>query len=291
MKRHDWIWAFLFIGPTVAGLYLFNLYPIFGSFYFSLTKWDPMTSPEFIGLANYVRFFGDRTLGLELFNTLFFVVTLVPLILACSLLLGNALNQKSIFTSFFRTVFFMPYVILPVTTATTWLIMFNARYGFINIVLGMIGLPQPAWLANEWTVRVVIIIVGLWASIGYYGIIVLAGLQNIPAQLYEACELDGGGRIWQFFHITIPLVTPQIFFITVISAISLFQMFDYILIFGRNNIFILDSIRNLAYGIYERGFTFMEMGYASAKAVLFCMLILFITILQYIGQKKWVHYG
>jgi len=290
-KRKDWLWALLFIGPTVGGLYLFHIFPVFGSVYISLTRWNHLTSPEFIGLANYIRLFSDPAIGRELLNTLFFVVTLVPTVMIFSLLLANFLNKKTALSGFYRTAFFMPYVVLPVVSAIVWYIMFNSRYGFINLVLGAMGLPQPAWLANELLVRMAIIIVTLWAAAGYYAIIILAGLQNIPDQYYEACELDGGSGITKFFHITIPLVTPQLFFVAIISTIGLFQMFDYVFIFGKSNVFVRENIRTMAYGIYERGFTYLEMGYASAGAIIFCVLVLLVTLLQNIGQKKWVHYS
>lgn len=162
------------------------------SIYISLTKWNHLTSPEFIGAANFVRLFLDPVVYREFFNTLFFMLIMVPLIIVLSLFLANALNKKTPFTGFFRTVFFLPYVLLPVVSALVWLIMFNSRYGLINTLLGRLSLPQPSWLADEWLVRMAVVVVGLWASVGYYAVIILAGLQNIPRQYYEACELDGG---------------------------------------------------------------------------------------------------
>lgn len=291
IKRNDWRWALLFVGPTVLGIYLFFIYPIFGSVYISLTRWNHLTKPEFIGLANYAKLFTDAGVGRELLNTLFFVVILVPLVMFFSLVLANFLNRKTALTGFFRTAFFLPYVMLPVVTAIVWYIMFNSRYGLINTTLGRLGLPQPAWLANEVLVRLAIIVVTLWGAVGYYGVIILAGLQNIPKQYYEACELDGGGGLKKFLHITVPLVTPQLFFVAVISAIGLFQMFDYVFVFGKSNTFVRENIRTMAYGIYERGFTYLDMGYASAEAIVFCALVLIATAIQNAGQKRWVHYG
>jgi multiple sugar transport system permease protein len=290
-KIKEWLWAFLFIAPTVAGLYIFFLYPMLSSVYISLTKWNHLTQPEFIGILNYTRLFNDKDILLEIFNTFFFVIVMVPVIITVSLLLANMLNRRSKFNNFFRTVFFIPYILLPVVSAQIWLIMFNSRYGLINSLLRVFNLPQPVWLADQWTVRIVIVIVGLWASVGYYSVIILAGLQNIPDQYYEACELDGGSPWRQFFHITIPLVTPQLFFCVIIAVISLFKMFDYVYVFGKSNDFVRQSIRTMAFGIYERGFTYNEMGYASAEAIIFCAIILLFTLIQNISQKKWVHYG
>ncbi|MDR3139014.1 MAG: sugar ABC transporter permease [Treponema sp.] len=289
-KKINWLWAFLFIAPTTLGLYIFFLYPMVHSVFISLTKWNHLSPPEFIGLANYIRLFQDPEIAGEFFNTLFFVAAMVPAVILISLLLANTLNKKSPFNGFFRTVFFLPYVLLPVVSAQVWMIIFNSRYGIINALLKMLNLPQPVWLANEWLVRSIVIVVGLWASVGYYAIIILAGLQNIPRQYYEACELDGGNSWHKFIHVTVPLVTPQLFYAAIIAVISIFKMFDYIFVFGKSNSFVRENLRTMAFGIYERGFTFLEMGYASAEAVVLCVIVLAVTVVQHIGQKKWVHY-
>ena len=290
-KYKEWLWALLFVGPTVLGIYLFYIYPVFDSVYISLTKWNHLSKPEFVGFANYVQLFKDPQILKEFLNTLFYVITIVPATIVFSLLLANALNKKTPLTGFLRTAFFLPYMLLPVVTATVWRIMFNTRYGLINVVLGNMGLPQPSWLAGEYSVRLVIMAVSLWASVGYYGIILLAGLQNISRQYYEACELDGGGAWHKFIHITVPLVTPQLFFVVMITVISVFQLFDYVFIFGKGNPAVKENIRTMAFGIYERGFTYLDMGYASAEAIVFCILILGVTLVQNYGQKKWVHYS
>ncbi|QQO08193.1 carbohydrate ABC transporter permease [Breznakiella homolactica] len=290
-KYTNWIWGFVFIAPTVIGLYVFFLYPMVNSIYISLTKWNHLTKPEFIGFENYRRLFSDPTILREFFNTFFFVFTMVPLIIIVSLLLANTLNRRTNLTGFFRTVFFLPYVLLPVVTAQVWMIMFNSRYGLINTILGIFDLPQPVWMSDQWLVRMIIVLVGLWANVGYYAVIILAGLQNIADQYYEAAELEGATPRQKFFRITIPLVTPQLFFAAIIAMITIFKMFDYIFIFGKSNDFVRESIRTMAYGIYERGFTYLEMGYASAEAMILCVIVLAITIIQNIGQKKWVHYS
>jgi multiple sugar transport system permease protein len=290
-KQINWLWAFIFIAPTTLGLYLFFLYPMVYSVFISFNKWNHLAPPEFVGIANYIRLFQDEGILRELFNTVFFVITMVPLIIIISLLLANTLNKPSPFTGYFRTVFFLPYVLLPVVSAQVWMIIFNSRYGILNTLLKICNLPQPVWFANEWLVRSIIIIVGLWASVGYYSVIILAGLQNISKQYYEACELDGGSSWHKFIHITIPLVTPQLFYAAVIAVISIFKMFDYIFVFGKSNYFVQENLRTMAFGIYERGFTFLEMGYASAEAVVLCIIVLAVTVIQQIGQKKWVYYS
>jgi multiple sugar transport system permease protein len=290
-RQIDWLWAFLLIAPTTLGLYIFFLYPMVHSIFISFTKWNHLSPPEFVGLLNYVRLFHDPGIAREFFNTLFFVAIMVPVIIIVSLLLANTLNKPSPFNGFFRTVFFLPYVLLPVVSAQVWMIIFNSRYGIINTLLKALRLPQPVWFANEWLVRSIVIVVGLWANTGYYAIIILAGLQNIPRHFYEACELDGGGSWHKFIHITIPLVTPQLFYAAIIAVISIFKMFDYIFVFGKSNYFVRENLRTMAFGIYERGFTFLEMGYASAEAMVLCVIVMAVTVIQNVAQKKWVHYS
>jgi multiple sugar transport system permease protein len=287
----NWAWAFLFIAPTVLGLYVFFIYPMVSSVYISLTKWNNLAKPEFIGLANYARLLGDPMVRKELLNTVFFTAAAVPLTILGSLLLANAFNRGMAGAGYFRTVFFLPYVLLPVVTAQIGMTMFNSRFGIVNRILAIVGLPQAQWLTDPWLVRFVIVAMGLWASVGYYAIIFLSGLQGIPRQYYEACDLDGGGSWRKFTKITVPLVTPQIFFALVMATISVFKMFDYVFIFGKSNLYARESLRTMAYGIYERGFTFMEMGYASAEAILLCAFILGVTVFQNVSQKRWVHYG
>jgi multiple sugar transport system permease protein len=284
--------AFLFIAPVVLGLYIFFLYPMAHSVFISFTEWNHLNPPQFIGLKNYQRLFNDPTIWLEFKNTLFFAVVSVPLTVGASLFLANALNKKHLLgRGVFRTIFFLPYVVLPVITAQVFMIVFNSRYGLVNGVLRLLHLPQPMWLSNVMLTKFVIILVTLWASIGYYTVILLAGLQNISPQYYEACDIDGGSWWIKFSRITLPMVTPQLFFCLVLAIINSFKMFDYIFVFGKSNVIVRESIRTMAFGIYERGFTYLEMGYASAEAIIFSVIVLTVTILQNVGQKHWVHYN
>jgi multiple sugar transport system permease protein len=281
----------LFIAPTVIGLYVFFIFPMLSSVYISMTKWNSLTTPEFVGFANYLRLFKDPTIAKELLNTVLFTVSAVPLTIACALLLANYFNRRSAGTGYFRTVFFLPYIVLPVVTAQIGMTMFNSRFGLVNRILSCFGAPPIQWLTDPWLVRSVIVVICLWASVGYYAIILLAGLQNIPKHYYEACELDGGGSWHKLMHITIPLVTPQLFFALVMATISVLKMFDYVFIFGKSNLYARESLRTMAYGIYERGFTDMDMGYASAEAILLCAFTLGLTVFQNKAQKRWVHYS
>lgn len=291
-KHKDWIWAYLFIAPTVLGLYIFFLYPMVSSVFISFTKWNHLSAPQYIGLENYQNLFQDATIWLEFKNTMFFVLISVPLTVGISLFLASALNKKYLLgKGLFRTIFFLPYVILPVITAQIFMIVFNSRYGLVNGLLRIMNLPQPAWFSNAILTRFVIVLVTLWASIGYFTVILLAGLQNISPQYYEACDIDGGSWWAKFLNITFPLITPQLFFCLVLAIINSFKMFDYIFVFGKSNVIVRENIRTMAFGIYERGFTYLEMGYASAEAIIFSLIVLTVTILQNVGQKYWVHYS
>jgi multiple sugar transport system permease protein len=284
-------WALLFAGPTVFGLYLFFIYPMFKSVYISLTKWDGLSSPQFIGIANYVQLLSDPTVGKELFNTAFFIVLLVPITVVLALLLASAFDKRLPGTGFFRTVFFLPYVMLPVVTAQIGMTMFNSKFGIINQWLAWLGVPAVQWLTDPWLVRSVIVLMNLWAGIGYYAIILLAGLQNIPRQYYEACELDGASAWRKLTNVTVPLLTPQLFFSVVMATIGAFKMFDFIFVFGKSNLYARESLRTMAYGIYERGFTFLDIGFASAEAVVLGAFMLIITIAQNMSQERWVYYS
>jgi len=286
----DYFWGYIFIAPTALGIMLFTLGPIIYAFYISMTRWNNITPPQFIGLDNYIRMVGDIILRSELRNTFVYVFISVPITIAISLLIAVALTMKLPALGFFRTVIFIPYVTLPAAAAMVWENMFNSRFGMINGFLRTIGVPVVDWFGSNNMVMGIVIAMAVWAAIGYYSVILMVGIKNLPVSFLEAARIDGATRTQSFFRITIPLLTPQIFFCTTIAMIGAFSMFDAVFIFGRASVTIRDGIRTMAFGIYERGFTFQEMGYASANAVLLLIIILFITILQFLSQKYWVHY-
>ena len=289
-KYKDWMWAYIFIAPTVLGILLFTIGPIFFAFYISLTRWNNITPPEFIGLQNYARMLTDEIFRTEIRNTFLYVLVSVPLTIASSLLVAVMLTQKLPALGFFRTVIFIPYVTLPAAAAMVWENMFNNRFGMINGFLRALGIPVVDWFGTSDRVMGIIIALAVWASIGYFGIILMVGIKNIPASFIEAARIDGATPAQSFFRITIPLLTPQIFFVTTICMIMAFGMFDAIFVFGRGSVIVRDGIRTMAFGIYERGFTLQQMGYAAANAVVLLVIIMSITIIQFISQKYWVHY-
>jgi len=288
-KHSDYLWAYIFIAPTVIGLLLFLIGPIFYAFYISLTRWDNLNPPVFIGIDNYIRMFSDPQVIGEVWRTLLFAAFIVPLTVAVSLLVAYLLNMKIPAIGFFRINIFLPYITLPVASAMVWQSMFNTRFGMINGFLRMMELPVVDWLGDTSSVFGIIVAMTVWAGMGYYSIILLVGMKNIPKTYYEAALIDGANRLQLFFKVTLPLLTPQIFFVVTICTIAAFQMFDAILVFGQS-VIIRDGIRTLSFGIYERGFTFHMMGYASANAMILLVMIMIVTVMNFILQKFWVHY-
>lgn len=288
-KHSNYIWAYLFIAPTVLGLLLFTIGPMFFSLYVSLTNWNLLTDPVFVGFANYTRMLTDNLVRTELANTLLFALFIVPITVTVSLLLAVLLNRKIPGIGAFRIAMFLPYITLPVASAVVWQFLFNTRFGLINGVLRMLGIPIVEWLGRGGTTFGIIVAMAVWASMGYFCIILLVGLKNIPTVFSEAAKIDGASPVQAFFKVTLPLLTPQIFFVFTMSTIGAFQMFDAIFIFG-TNITVRDTIRTLSYGIYERAFNFQQMGYAASNAMILLVLIMAVTVVNFSLQKYWVHY-
>lgn len=289
-RRKEIFWAYVFIAPTVIGLGLFLIGPIFYSFFMSMFKWDNLTPPIFIGIDNFVRLFADPVIRYELLNTLLFTVLIVPLSIVVSLLVANALSKDLPGTGFFRSAFFTPYITLAVAAALVWRSMFAGKFGLVNACLEFIGIAGPDWLTDPAWVRVVITLMGIWGRFGYTSILLLAGIKSIPRSYYESAMLDGATHRVSFVKITLPLITPQLFFVLCTGLIDGFKMFDAVYVFGKGSATVREGIRTMVYGIYERGFTYMEMGYASAEALVLFVLIMALTVIQFGLQKKWVNY-
>jgi len=294
--QSEWFWGYLFIAPLTLGVLIFFVGPIFYSFFMSLMRWDILTPPKFIGLQNFRTLLTDAQIAREFRNTLYLAVGTVPTTLILSVLLADALNQKIRGKIVYRTIYFLPTVTMAVAVGTVWRWLFSSREGLVNLFLGSLHLPQPMWLADPHFVMPAIIIVSVWSRLGYNMVILLAGLQEIPQTLYESAEIDGASKWSQFFNVTLPLLTPSLFFLLVTALIGAFQMFDMIFVFaadrggGIGDPFI-SAMSTMVYGIYQRGFSLLRMGYASAEAVLLFCIIMGVTAVQFIVQKRWVHYN
>lgn len=283
-------WALVFLGPTALGLAVFYLWPTVRTLIISFTKSGPFGGSEWIGFENYVRLFQDPELLGALRNTaVYTVIALIGIPLAvgiAALLNTTGLTGRSAY----RTLYFIPVVTMPAAIALVWRMIYNGDYGVLNAALGAVGIDGRSWLTDPNTALIAIAVVGIWAGLGTNIVIFLAGLQGIPDTIMEAADLDGAGPVRKFFSITIPLLSPSIFFVSVISVIGALQVFDLIyMMLGRSNP-AMPNTRTVVYLFYEAGFLDNDRGYAAAVAFLLLLIILVLTIVQFRLQKKWVHY-
>jgi multiple sugar transport system permease protein len=290
MDSIEALWGYLFIAPVVLGLTIFYIAPAISSFYLAFTQWDGLTAPIFIGLENFIALFKEEVFIQSMINTIIFTVVSVPFSIACATVIAVLLNQKIKGIVIYRTLFFLPVVTMPIAIGMVWRWLYNSEFGLINYFLGMLHLPQPSWLFDESFALFSIILVSVWMSVGYNAVILLAGLQGITSSYYEAADLDGASEFQKFLRITVPLLTPSLFFVLVMSMINSLQVFDLIFVMIGDNASLLDPTRTVVYSVWENGFKFFNMGYASAQALILFIVILIITIIQMVFQKKWVHY-
>ncbi len=289
-KTKEMLWAYAFIAPVVIGLAIFYMAPAIASFYLSLTDWDGLTAPTFIGFDNFINLMSDGTFLRALGNTAVYTFVSVPISIALATLVAVLLNQKIKGIVVYRTLYFLPVVTMPIAVGMVWKWLYNSEFGLINYVLGLLNLPQPGWMFDEWFALLSIIFVAVWMTVGYNAVLLLAGLQGISSTYYEAATLDGASGWRQFLHITLPLLSPSLFFVTVISLIGSLQVFDLVFIMIGDNYALLEPTRTAVYSIWESGFKNFEMGYAAAQALVLFVVILILTIIQFYYQKKWVHY-
>jgi multiple sugar transport system permease protein len=287
----EWVWGYAMIAPLFLGLVLFYLWPIVQSAYFSFTSWGVFGGRQWVGFQNYSSFMSDPQLPRAAWNTVKYSLIIlagIPLSIVFAALM-NQVNGK--YASVYRVLYFLPVVSMPAAVAMVWRWLFNGDYGLINYLLSLIGIHGPHWVSDDRYTVWAMGLVGIWSSLGYNMIIFAAGLKNIPRQYYEASSLDGAGRIRQFFAITLPLLSPSIFFVSVLSVIGGLQMFDLVLMMlGKANPALAGS-KTIAYLFYEDAFLTGNQGLAAAIAVVLTVVLLVLTAVQFRLQKRWVHYG
>jgi multiple sugar transport system permease protein len=294
ITKVNWFWGYFFISPVFIGITVFAIGPVLYSFYMSLTEWDGLRSPVFIGLRNFITIATDAQIGRELINTFKYMIGTVPIGLSIAICIAVLLNSKIRGKSFFRVAFFLPVVTMAAAVATVWRYLFNSQFGIVNYLFRPFGL-NPQWLGDPNYIMSALIVVAVWGGIGYSVIIVLAGLQHIPKTYYEAADIDGANPFHQFFRITIPLLSPTIFFLLITSMIGAFKAFDLVYLFAGASADgsgspTTEAIRTMVFGIYQKGFNLLRMGYAAAEAVLLFTIILIVTLIQFKLQKKFVFY-
>lgn len=288
-KQHL-IYGYLFIAPTAIGLFLLNIYPAIQTIYLSFQRSTGFGNSTFVGLENYQKMFADKEVWQSLINTFIYAVISVPIIVVFSLLVAVLMNQKIRGLSLYRTIYFLPVVAAPSAVAMIWRWLFNSDYGLINFVLNKLGMNSVQWISNPNIAISTIIIVGIWSAIGYNMILLLSGLQEIPKDYYESAKIDGAGPVRQFFSITLPLVTPTLFFVVVTTIIGAFQVFDVIFMMIEPSTEAMMHTQSLAYLFYKHSFILNDKGYGSAIVALLLIIILILTAVQMKLQKRWVNY-
>ncbi|PGZ94520.1 sugar ABC transporter permease [Bacillus sp. AFS029533] len=289
-KRSDYFWAYCMIAPTMIGLTIFYLWPIIQTIYFSFTEWGAFGQYEWTGLDNYRRMLEDSNLLQSFKNTGIYIVFTVPIGIFLSILIAVLLNQKIKGKSVYRTLYFLPVITMPAAIAMVWRWLYNSDYGLLNYLLSIFGIKGPQWVSDPKIALYSIIVVAIWSGLGYNMVIFLSGLQGIPRSYYEAAEIDGAGPVKVFFKITLPLLSPVIFFVTIMSFIGAFQVFDLIFMMIGKSSTALENTQSIVYLFYQHAFVLNDKGYAAAIAVLLLIIILIITAIQMVLQKKWVHY-
>lgn len=290
-EKSEFLWGWLFILPTITGLIILNIIPIFQTIYQSFFKTgDFGKGNKFVGFSNYIKVFSDSEVWQALLNTFKYAIVEVPFSIAISLVIAVLLNRKMKGRSLYRTIIFLPMVAAPAAIAMVWRWLYNADFGLINNILG----TKVNWVSNPGIAIFSIAIIGIWSVLGYNMVLFLAGLQEIPKDYYEAASLDGATGAEAFFNVTLPLLSPTIFFVCVTRVIAAMQVFDLIYMVmagGTNSNPALPKTQSLVYLFYKYSFTQKNLGYGSTIVVFLLIIILLITVFQMKAQKKWVFYN
>jgi multiple sugar transport system permease protein len=302
--------AILLILPTYLVIFTFIIVPIFFAFFLSFNKWNLLGSMKFVGLSQYRKLFSSEEFWKAVANTFYYSFITVPVGILISLFLAMLLNSKIRGIQVYRTIYFMPVMTSVIAGAFIWQWIFQSQSGILNYLFGLIGLKPlswlneprgvftvifgsigvtiPKWLGGPSVTLVAISIMTIWKNTGYYMIIFLAGLQNIPKTLYEAAEIDGAGKVKSFFAITLPILSPTTFFVLIMSVIVSFQVFEQVAVTTQGG--PLNSSLVLVYFIYQKAFKFLEVGYASSAAFILFAIVLVLTFFQVKLLGKRVHY-
>ncbi|MBX2997767.1 MAG: sugar ABC transporter permease [Caldilineaceae bacterium] len=286
-QLREWLDGYLFASPFILGFSLFVAFPMIYSIYLAFMRWDLLSPPRFVGLDNIIRLFQDPLANLSLYNSAYYTFIAVPIQLIISFTLALALTQRIRFRDFYRAGFYMPIIVPLVASAVVWQRVFHPEFGILNEVLGWFGIEPRAWLFRPELAKPAFIFMSFW-MIGRQMVIFIAGLGSIPESLNEAASLDGAGSFRRLLHVTIPLMTPLIFYNMVIAIINSFQTFVPAMIMtqgGPENATLFSVLY-----IYRQGFVNFNMGYASALAWEFFIIIMGFTIAQFYISKRWVYY-
>lgn len=288
--------GYLFISPWILGMVLFALGPILASFGLAFTRWNLFTEPEYVGWANFQKLAHDPLFYKSVFNTIYYTIFAVPLGLVLALGLAMLVNHRLRGVNFFRTAFFLPNVVAGIAMLLLWKWLFDPNFGLINLFLDWtglmavfewIGIGRPQWISSRAGAMPGLVFMSIW-GLGGSMMIFLAGLQNIPRELIEAAELDGAGPWKRFRYVTVPLLTPTIFFLTMVGVIGSLQVFNQAYVMTQGG----PAHATLFYVLYlfQTAFERFQMGYACAMALVLFIITLIVSLIQLAMGKKWVHY-
>jgi multiple sugar transport system permease protein len=284
----DNLWALLFVGPQLIGLLAFSAIPLLSALYLSLTNWDGFGNQTFVGLDNFVEQIKSPDLHIALWNTLVYTLIAVPGGLILALIVAMALSNIQ-FKTFYRLLYFMPVVTSSVAVSVIWLYLLNNDFGIINTnVKAWTGIDLPNWLVDSRWVMPSIALIAVWQGLGYSMVIFLAGLANIPVSVKEAAMIDGANKLQVFRHVTLPLLSPTTFFLTITALIGSFQVFDQVFVMTDGG--PGKASYTMVFHVYKLGFRDFTFGKSAAAAMILFAIILGVTVFQLYAQKRWVHY-
>jgi multiple sugar transport system permease protein len=286
---HEALWGYVFVSPWILGMILFTGGPIIASLILAFCEWDLLTPVRFVGMDNFTHMVADPKFLKSLGNTFYYTLFAVPLGIIGAILVALLMNQEWKSVKVLRTIYYLPSVTAGVASAIIWMWLFNPDFGLINYGLSLFGIKGPLWLADEVWSKPGLIIMSLW-GVGGSMITYLAGLQGIPRQLYEAAEIDGAGMWHKFRYVTLPMLTPVIFFNLIMSIVSSFQIFTQVYVMTGGQGGPADSTLMLVLYVYQMAFKYHHMGYASALAWVLFIIILVFSLLQFKLAGGWVHY-
>ncbi len=290
LDKNENFTGYLFIGPSLIGVFLFSILPLLLSLFFSFTDWNlisSISSMNFVGFRNYYEMFSDTVFFTSLKNNFLFAIYTIPVQLSLGLIAAVLINKKCYGKNVFKAVYFLPYISSTVAIATVWMFLFQPSFGPVNDILRAIGFSSPPnWLTDKnWALPSVAAMYS-WQNIGYDIIIFIAGLQTIPNELYESSDIDGANWTNKFRYITLPMVTPTLFFLLITEIMSTFRVFDQIQVLTEGGPGNATSV--LVYYLYEVSFRYYKIGYGSAITMILFAVIFFITFVQWKSRDKWV---
>lgn len=288
--KAEWAWGYFFVAPTIIGLLVLNFYTLFQTIILSLQRSQGLGATKFIGFANYVKMFSTQLTWYATRNTALFLIITVPVGVFIALVVASLLNTNIRGRNIYRGIYFLPMVVAPAAISMVWKWLFNGEIGIINQFLKLFDIIGPNWVSDPDTALISCCIINIWSGLGYDVVMLLAGLQSISKTYYEASDIDGANAVQKFFKITIPMVSPTLFFVVIMRSIGSMMTFDVIYMLIKKSNPAYKQAVTLMPLFYSEAFESFNKGYASAIVVWSVMLIMIITAIHLFAEKKFVHY-